>query len=100
MTKDGNYFIYITTNPDKSVLYIGVTNDLRRRVFEHQENKGENKTFAGRSYCYNLVYYERFENIIEAIDREKQLKKWSRKKKVELIERLNPKWSFYNDEIF
>jgi putative endonuclease len=46
-----NYFIYITTNPEKEVLYIGITNDLKRRLFEHQENKGNPETFAGKYYC-------------------------------------------------
>jgi len=95
-----NYFVYITTNPDKTTLYIGVTNDLKRRLFEHQENKGRLKSFTGKYYCYNLIYYEHFQQIEYAIDREKQLKKWSRKKKEQLIETLNPNWIFLNDEIF
>lgn len=95
-----NYFIYITTNPDKTVLYTGVTNDLKRRLFEHQENKGKSNTFAGRYYCYNLVYFEQFQFVEHAIDREKQIKKWSRKKKDFLIEKENPNWHFLNDEIF
>ncbi|PIQ14453.1 MAG: endonuclease [Flavobacteriales bacterium CG18_big_fil_WC_8_21_14_2_50_32_9] len=95
-----NYFVYITTNPNKTTLYIGVTNDLRKRMFEHQEDKGTLKSFAGKYYCYNLIYYEHFEQIEHAIDREKQLKKWSRKKKEQLIETLNPNWIFLNDEIF
>lgn len=95
-----NYFVYITTNPLKTVLYIGVTNDLKRRLFEHQENKGNPQTFAGKYYCYNLIYFERFDFIQHAIDREKQLKKWSRKKKKYLIAQENPNWNFLNDEIF
>lgn len=95
-----NYFVYITTNPDKTTLYIGVTNDLRRRLFEHQENKGTSKSFTGKYYCYNLIYYEHFHQIEHAIDREKQLKKWNRKKKKQLIETVNPNWNFLNDEIF
>ena len=95
-----NYFIYITTNPAKTVLYVGVTNDLKRRMFEHLENKGVNKTFAGKFYCYNLLYYEHFTNIEHAIEREKQIKKWSRKKKEYLINLTNPEWHSLNDEIF
>ena len=95
-----NYFIYITTNPSKTTLYIGVTNDLKRRLFEHQENKGKPQTFAGKYYCYNLIYFERFDSILHAIDRETKLKKWSRKKKEWLIGQKNPNWDFYNDEIF
>jgi len=95
-----NYFVYITTNPDKTVLYTGVTNDLKRRLFEHQENKGKNNTFAGKFYCYKLIYFEYFENIEHAIDREKQIKNWIRKKKENIIEIKNPTWNFLNDEIF
>jgi len=95
-----NYFVYITTNPDKTVLYTGVTNDLKRRLFEHQENKGKNNTFAGKFYCYKLIHFEFFANIEHAIDREKQIKNWSRKKKENIIEIKNPTWDFLNDEIF
>lgn len=95
-----NYFIYITTNPEKEVLYIGITNDLKRRLFEHQENKGNPETFAGKYYCYKLIYWERFAKAIDAIAREKQLKNWSRKKKEVLIQTLNPKWNFLNSEVF
>ena len=89
-----NYYVYITTNPGKTVLYTGVTKDLRTRVAEHRENKGDKRTFAGRYYCYNLVYYEHFPNIKQAIQREKEIKNMSRKKKEELIAGMNPKWNF------
>ena len=89
-----NYCIYITTNPAKTVLYIGVTNDLKRRLKEHFENKGKNKTFTGKYYCYNLVHYEHFVSIDEAIKREKELKGWSRKKKDALIKTTNSEMNF------
>ncbi|PCJ24317.1 MAG: endonuclease [Flavobacteriales bacterium] len=95
-----NYFVYITTNPDKTVLYISITNDLKRRLFEHQENKGKSDTFAGEFYCYKLIYFEHFSNIEHAIAREKQIKNWSRKKKEYIINLKNPSWNFLNDEIF
>ena len=95
-----NYFVYITTNPDKTVLYTGVTNDLKRRLFKHQENKGKSNTFAGKFYCYKLIYFEHFSNIEHAIDREKQIKNWTRKKKENMIAIKNPNWNFLNDEIF
>ena len=95
-----NYFVYITTNPHKTALYIGVTNDLRKRLFEHQEGKGTLKSFTGKYYCYNLIYYEHFQQIEHAIEREKQLKKWSRKKKEQLIETVNPNWNFLNEAIY
>ncbi len=94
-----NYYIYITTNPEKTVLYVGVTNDLSVRIFQHTENKGKPDTFAGKYYCYNLVYYEHFSDINYAIAREKEIKKWRRAKKVALIESVNPTWQFLNDEI-
>ena len=91
-----NYFIYITTNPAKTVLYIGVTNDLRRRIQQHFEARGSKKSFTGKYYCYNLIYYERFQFIQHAIQREKELKKWRRSKKEELISSLNPDWKTLN----
>ena len=71
-----NYFVYILTNINNTVLYIGVTNDLKRRVYEHG-----NKMVEGFTMRYNvtkLIYYEHFSNIEDAIRREKQLKKWNR----------------------
>ncbi len=89
-----NYCIYITTNPGKTVLYIGVTNDLKRRLIEHYEKKGKSETFAGKYYCYRLVYFEHFISINEAIKREKELKGWSRIKKENLIKTKNPNLDF------
>jgi putative endonuclease len=89
----GNYFVYITTNPKKTVLYVGVTNDLPSRMQEHFNNRGKPETFAGKYYCYKLVYYERYQGINQAISREKELKDLSREKKVSLIEELNPHWN-------
>jgi len=80
-------------------LYVGVPNDLVRKLYEHKENKGDKKTFAGKYYCYNLVYYEHFSHIEHAIEREKEIKKWRREKKNTLIESLNPEWIFLNKEI-
>jgi putative endonuclease len=94
-----NYYVYITTNAGKTVLYVGVTNDITIRVDQHKENKGSNRTFTGKYYCYHLVYYEHFTSIIEAIAREKEIKKWRREKKIGLIESVNPLWRFLNDEI-
>ncbi|MES2279671.1 MAG: GIY-YIG nuclease family protein [Bacteroidota bacterium] len=94
-----NFYVYILTNPEKKVLYVGVTNDLSVRIQQHYENRGSNSTFAGKFYCYNLVYYEHFTHIEHAIAREKEIKKWRREKKVELIESVNPGWRFLNDEI-
>jgi len=94
-----NFYVYITTNPEKTVLYIGVTNDLRRRLYEHTENKGNPKTFAGKYFCYNLVYFEHFTHIEHAIEREKQLKKLRREKKDSLVKSFNTDWKFLNAEV-
>ncbi|GGH03039.1 GIY-YIG nuclease family protein [Mucilaginibacter phyllosphaerae] len=94
-----NYYVYITTNHDKTVLYIGVTNDLNRRLYEHREHKGTGKSFTAKYYCYNLVYYEHFSKIEYAIEREKEIKKWRREKKNALIKATNPDWKFLNNEI-
>jgi putative endonuclease len=90
------YYIYIVTNPERTVLYTGVTNNLARRLGEHYLNRGDPKTFAGKYYCYNLVYYEEFYYILNAIAREKEIKGWSRKKKLNLIKSKNPDWTFLN----
>ncbi|WP_295794968.1 GIY-YIG nuclease family protein [Mucilaginibacter sp.] len=94
-----NFYVYIVTNADKSVLYVGVTNDLSRRLYEHKGNKGKPHTFAGKYYCYNLVYYEHFSHIEYAIAREKEIKKWRREKKDLLVESVNPNWNFLNDDV-
>lgn len=90
------YYVYILTNPSKSVLYIGVTNNLRRRLAEHSENKGRPQTFAGRYFCYNLIYFEEHNDINRAIEREKEIKKWRREKKLILISAFNKEWHFLN----
>jgi len=88
-------FVYILTNKNKTVLYIGVTNNLERRVSEHKADaEGPRKSFCGRYNCYYLVYYEEFQKPIEAIAREKELKKWRREKKEILISSDNPDWKF------
>lgn len=90
------YFVCIVTNPAKRVLYIGVTNNLEVRLGEHYFNRGNEKTFAGKYYCYNLIYYEEYQYINDAIKREKELKGWNRKKKESLIKAKNPDWMFLN----
>ena len=97
--KNHNYFVYITTNPGKSVIYIGMTNDLPTRLNQHYENRGDPKTWAGKYYCYNLVWWERHQYVQHAIEREKEIKKWRREKKNNLIEEFNSKWRFLNDEV-
>ena len=94
-----SYFLYIITNPDKTVLYTGVTNSLCRRIQEHYLNRGNSETFAGKYFCYNLLYYEHFTYVNNAIERETQIKKWGRSKKEALIETTNPQWLFLNKEV-
>jgi putative endonuclease len=97
--RDHNYFTYITTNPNKTVLYVGCTNNLEQRLLEHFLNRGKPKTFAGRYYCYNLVHYEHFNWIEQALAREKEIKGWTREKKLLLIKEHNPDFKFLNSEI-
>ena len=88
--KQKYYYVYILSNKYNNVLYVGITNDLIRRVYEHK-----NKLVEGFTEKYNvnkLVYYELFNDPINAITREKQLKGYSRKKKVELMNSFNPEW--------
>ena len=84
------YYTYILTNKNNTVLYIGVTNDLKRRLYEHQEELLEG--FTKRYHLHKLVYYEEYGDIMQAIAREKQLKGFLRKKKIALIELQNPNW--------
>lgn len=86
--KDG--FVYILTNKIRGTLYIGVTNDLLTRVGQHKEKLIEG--FTKTHNLTHLVYYEKHRDIQDAITREKQMKKWNRIWKIELIENTNPKW--------
>ena len=85
-----NYYVYIVTNYNKSVLYVGVTSNLTKRIYEHKEKLVEGFT---KKYNVNkLVYYEVFDDINNAISREKQLKAGSRKRKINLINKFNNEW--------
>jgi putative endonuclease len=85
-----NYYVYLLTNWNNRVIYIGVTNDLNRRIYEHK-----NKMIEGFSKKYNLtklVYFEETSDVNAAIAREKEIKKWRREKKNNLVNRTNPSW--------
>ena len=97
MSRDYDFWIYIVTNRNHSVLYIGVTNSLTRRVWEHSEGSGA--SFPASYRCHKLIYYEHYTDVDEAFARETQLKKWSRSKKIALIERLNPSWLDLRDHV-
>lgn len=84
------YYVYMMTNKNDTVIYTGVTNDLRKRVYEHKE--GLVKGFTKKYKATKLVYYEAFGNIQDAIKREKQIKKGPRRKKEELIGEINKNW--------
>lgn len=86
MTKGG--YVYIMTNKSRSVLYIGVTSNLYARVYQHKNHEGS--SFTIKYKCHDLIYYEFFERIESAILREKQMKKWKREWKENLIESFNP----------
>ena len=83
--------IYIMTNYNNKVLYIGVTSNLYARVSEHKEKKYSD-SFTAKYNCNKLVYYESFSRIEEAIIKEKQMKKWKREWKERLINEMNPQW--------
>lgn len=85
------YWVYIMASKPNGTLYIGVTNDLGRRVYEHKS--GEGSRFAARYHVTNLVWYETYADINEAIAREKMLKKWERAWKIRLILEFNPEWT-------
>ncbi|QLG44879.1 GIY-YIG nuclease family protein [Costertonia aggregata] len=95
-----SYFVYIVTNENKTALYIGMTNNIQRRLSQHYfDSKNAKKSFAGKYNCYYLLYYEGFESPETAIQREKEIKKWRRKKKNRLISDFNPEWEFLNNEV-
>jgi len=91
------YYVYIMTNDRHTVLYVGVTNDIENRVFDHKV-KRDKRSFTAKYNCGNLVYYEEFGEIKNAIHREKQLKKYHRKWKEELIETINPDWKDLSED--
>jgi putative endonuclease len=97
MSENKHYYVYILTNKSNHVLYIGVTNDLSRRMFEHK-----NKLVEGFTKKYNLVkliYYEETDEVESAINREKQLKNWHREWKINLICQFNPEWKDLSGEL-
>ena len=91
------YYIYILASKKNGALYVGVTSDLIRRVFEHKSDFVEG--FTKKHQVHNLMYYEVTESVESAIAREKQLKKWHRDWKIRLIEKENPEWNDLYPEI-
>ena len=90
MPSSGKYYVYLLTNWNNHVLYVGITNNLERRVYEHKH-----KMIKGFTEKYNLkklVYFEQTEDVISAITREKEIKKWRREKKNQLVNKVNAGW--------
>ncbi|WP_299548185.1 GIY-YIG nuclease family protein [Seonamhaeicola sp.] len=94
-----NYYVYILTNKAKTVLYTGVTNNLKERLYFHANPEPYSKAFTAKYRCFYLIFYEHFFEIEDAIRREKEIKGWSRKKKEALITNFNSSWAFLNDTI-
>ena len=90
MSSNHTYWVYILSNKTRSTLYIGITDNLERRISQHRA--GEIPGFARQYHCIYLVYFEQFRNVRVAIAREKQLKGWRRDKKNALIAKKNPRW--------
>ena len=89
MQKEYNFYIYILTNYSKTVLYVGFTNNIIRRIIEHKNDLG--CKFTRKYKLKYLIYFEECENVYSTMEREKQIKKWRREKKLNLIRRVNPK---------
>jgi putative endonuclease len=90
MSTEHQYHVYLLTNWNNKVMYVGITSDLKRRLFEHR-----NKSVEGVTTKYNihkLVYYEATSDVQSPIAREKEIKKWRREKKNRLVEKINPEW--------
>jgi len=94
MMREG--FVYIMTSKSR-ILYIGVTSNLLQRVYEHKNALVPG--FTQKYHCHKLIYYEFFESIEDAIDREKQLKGWNRSKKLGLIHAMNPHWQDLSESL-
>ncbi|MCK6541555.1 GIY-YIG nuclease family protein [bacterium] len=93
-----SYYVYILASKRNGTLYTGVTNNLIRRTYEHKNEIVPG--FTSRYKVHTLVYFEQFNDIREAITREKRIKKWRRAWKIELIEKMNPTWEdLYHDVI-
>lgn len=94
---DKLYYVYIMTNKYNRVLYTGMTSNLGTRVFQHKEKLV--KGFTARYNVNKLVYYEVFGDVYQAISREKQIKAGSRRKKLDLINRMNPEWRDFSEDL-
>lgn len=94
---DKSYFVYIMASRRNGTLYTGITSNLKRRTCEHRNDLIEG--FTKKYKVHHLVYYEQTPDVRSALEREKRVKKWKRKWKLELIERLNPRWQDLYDDL-
>lgn len=94
------YYTYIMTNRNNTVLYVGVTNSISRRIYEHKEKLSPYDSFTKKYNINKLVYYEQFNDIRNAIAREKQIKGGSRADKIKLVISVNPGWDDLYDKIY
>jgi putative endonuclease len=94
--RDHDYWVYILTNKHRTTLYIGITNNIQRRLYQHRY--GEVEGFAQRYHLNRLVWVEHFRNVNDAIACEKKLKGWRRSRKIDLVEEANPRWLDLSDD--
>lgn len=90
MSRERRYFVYVLTNRSRKVMYIGMTNDLARRLDEHRHHVVPG--FTAKYRVKTLVYFEETSDVLAALEREKQIKKWRREKKDALVASMNPQW--------
>ena len=93
-----HYYVYIVTNKNNTVLYTGVTSRISERIWEYKDKK-DMKSFTARYRLSKLVYLEDYNDVRDAITREKQIKKGSRNKKIEMIKNMNPKWKDLSEDL-
>jgi len=93
-----NYYVYILTNFTNTVLYVGITNDLKRRVYEHKNHLTDG--FTDKYNCNKLVWYESTVDVKSAILKEKQIKKWKREFKENIINKFNPEWKDLHSSLY
>ena len=94
------FYVYILTNQLRTVLYIGITNNLEQRILEHWNARGTGSSFTSKYHIYYLLFYESFKYVNDAISGEKEIKGWRRSKKMLLINTFNPPLKFLNEELF
>ena len=92
------YYVYILTNVTDKVMYVGVTNNLLRRLYEHKNELVDG--FSKFYHTHKLVHYEEYNDVMTAIEREKQIKGWTRAKKNQLVLEFNPNWKDISEDIF